>query len=114
MKKLIFWTPIGGLLIVVVNLILCVTLRNWNLLFDGSLPVGVVMILASAMSLWLPAGVGGGSIFTRRRFQELYHDNPHVIETQISIANKDAVGFLCISVPNILIPIIIWFILRRP
>lgn len=106
MKKVAVVSLVIGTLLAVVDLILCVTLSNWNLLFYGSVFIGVVFIFASAMTLWSSAGIGGGGIFTRRRFQEMYRDNPHVIITQQQISNRAAVVCLCIAIPNIVIPII--------
>ncbi|KPV42300.1 hypothetical protein [Alicyclobacillus ferrooxydans] len=68
--------------------------------------VGFIFLLAAGIGLGPNAGDGGGSIFIRRTFQEMYQNQPGKIKKLNQKSIRTSIYCLCIGLPNFILPII--------
>ncbi|QSO48548.1 hypothetical protein [Alicyclobacillus mengziensis] len=68
--------------------------------------LGFIFLLAAGLGLGANAGDGGRSVFLRKKFQEMYQDQPGKIQKLNKKAATSSIYCLCIGLPNFLLPLV--------
>ena len=106
MKKTMVITLCVSAIVAILAIILTGVTHDSRWIF-AYIILGFIFLLAAGLGLGTNAGDGGGSIFTRKAFQEMYQDQPGKIQKLNKKAATSSVYALCIGLPNFIFPIVV-------